>query len=70
MSKFGYDKPVDHINIEIHHKKPNGNYKAKWDFHIILDDLGKVVKTIETGKWSKKQNNKIYKVEENKLCIN
>ncbi len=54
MSKFGYDKPVDHINIEIHHKKPNGNYKAKWDFHIILDDLGKVVKTIETGKWSKK----------------
>ena len=50
----GYHDPVDHISIEIQTKGPRGNYKTKWDFHIILDGAGEVVNSFATGIWTKK----------------
>lgn len=54
MEMYGYSNPVNHINIEIQAKSSNGKYKPKWNFHIILDDLGKVSDSFATGIWTKK----------------
>jgi len=54
ISSQGYPAPVDHINIEIQVPTPRGGNKPKWDFHIILDDLGDVIDTFITGPWSNK----------------
>lgn len=49
----GYDTPINHINIEIQKLSQNGKYKPKWDFHIILDDLGNVKDSFPLGVWEK-----------------
>ena len=54
MNMYGYSNPVDHINIEIQVKTSSGKYKTKWNFHIILDDLGNVSDIFSTGIWTKK----------------
>ncbi len=53
MMMYGYDNPVNHINIEIQVKSSSGKYKPKWDFHIILDNLGNVIDSFVTGIWTK-----------------
>ena len=50
----GYPNPVDHVNIEIQTPTPRGVNKIRWDFHIILNDLGEVLRTFITGPWSDK----------------
>ena len=49
----GYDTPINHINIEIQQLGQNGEYKPKWDFHIILDEFGEVQDSFATGVWKK-----------------
>ena len=49
----GNDTPINHINIEIQKLSQNGKYKPKWDFHIILDDLGNVKDSFPLGVWEK-----------------
>ena len=49
----GYSEPVNHINIEIQKMGQNGKYKSKWDFHIILNELGQIEETFELGVWTK-----------------
>ena len=53
IKMYGYDNPVNHINIEIQVKSSSGKYKPKWDFHIILDNLGNVIDSFITGIWTK-----------------
>ena len=31
----------------------NGSYKHKWNFHIVLDELGKVIDSFPLGVWTK-----------------
>jgi RHS repeat-associated protein len=50
ISSQGYPDPVDYINIEIQVPTPRGGNKPKWDFHIILDDLGDVIDTFMSNK--------------------
>ena len=54
IEKYGYRNPVNHINIEIQVKASSGKYKTKWDFHMILDNLGKASDSFATGIWTKK----------------
>ena len=54
MDMYGYSNPVNHINIEIQVKASSGKYKPKWNFHMILDDLGEVSDSFATGIWTKK----------------
>lgn len=49
----GYTEPVNHINIEIQKLGQNGSYKPKWDFHIVLDELGEVIDSFPLGVWTK-----------------
>lgn len=44
----------NHINIEIQVKASSGKYKPKWNFHMILDNLGEVSDSFATGIWTKK----------------
>ena len=54
MEMYGYSNPVNHINIEIQVKASSGKYKPKWNFHMILDNLGEVSDSFATGIWTKK----------------
>lgn len=54
IEKYGYRNPVNHINIEIQVKASSGKYKTKWDFRMILDNLGKVSDSFAMGIWTKK----------------
>ena len=49
----GYTEPVNHINIEIQKLGHNGSYKPKWDYHIVLDEFGKVIDSFPLGVWTK-----------------
>ena len=55
MKKYGYNDPINHINLEIQAKGASGSYKPKWDYHIILDKNGKVKDAFATGVWEKKR---------------
>lgn len=52
IESHGYNDPVNHINIEIH-VKGSKKYKPKWNYHIILNELGEVTDKFATGIWSK-----------------
>ena len=54
MEMYGYSNPVNHINIEIQVKASSGKYKPKWNFYMILDNLGEVSDSFATGIWTKK----------------
>ena len=54
MRRYEYSDSVNHINIEIQTKNSNGKYKTKWDYHMIIDDLGKVSDVFSTGVWENK----------------
>lgn len=54
MAMYGYNNPVNHVNIEIQVKGAGGKYKPKWNFHIILNELGEVIDRFATGIWEKK----------------
>lgn len=54
MEMYGYSNPVNHINIEIQVKASSGKYKPKWNFHMILDNLGEVSDSFAMGIWTKK----------------
>ena len=54
MEMYGYSNSVNHINIEIQVKASSGKYKPKWNFHMILDNLGEVSDSFATGIWTKK----------------
>lgn len=49
MEMYGYSNPVNHINIEIQVKASSEKYKPKWNFHMILDNLGEVSDSFATG---------------------
>ena len=53
MESYGYSDPVNHINVEIQVKASSGKYKPKWNFHMILDELGEVIESFITGTWNK-----------------
>ncbi len=53
MPKYGYTSPTNHINIEIQTLNAAGDWKTKWDYHIMLDNLGQVENKFATGVWTK-----------------
>lgn len=53
MEMYAYSNPINHINIEIQVKLSSRKYKPKWNFHMILDDLGEVIVSFATGIWTK-----------------
>ena len=53
MERYGYSNSVNHVNIEIQVKSSSGKYKPKWNFHMILDDLGEVIDSFATGIWTR-----------------
>ena len=54
MINYGYIEPVNHVNIEIQSKSAAGKWATKWNYHIILDELGNVEKSFITGLWKNK----------------
>ena len=39
--------PINHYNIEIHVPKPDGGFKAKQNYHLILDNDFNVIDFIK-----------------------
>ncbi len=42
-----YRQPVDHYNVEIHVPTKSGRWKQKENFHIIIDNNGKVIEVLD-----------------------
>uniref|UniRef100_A0A7U3YCS3 Pre-toxin TG domain-containing protein n=1 Tax=Geobacillus sp. (strain Y4.1MC1) TaxID=581103 RepID=A0A7U3YCS3_GEOS0 len=42
-----YRQPVDHYNVEIHVPTKSGRWKQKENFHIIIDNNGKVIEILD-----------------------
>jgi|GEM_PF-2122538 hypothetical protein len=59
MSSYGYEQVVNYINIEIQTISESGNVYTKWNYHIILDQFGKVLETFTTGAWKINRRGKI-----------